>query len=480
MNERELTRRDLLKTFGQGAAILALSGCALRSTQSEEPRPPNIVFILVDDLGWSDLGCYGSQVYETPNTDRLASEGLMFTDFYAAAPVCSPTRASILTGRYPVRTGITTYLLSPQRDPDHVAHHLDLDEYTLAEALGDKGYTTGYFGKWHLGYGMDHWADKQGFDTAKGGMDLPWAWKACYPDRDPPMKKGHTRFFSPYHLTHLDNGPEGEYLTDRLTTETIRFIEENREHLFFAMLSFHTVHTPLQAKPEVVDRYRCKIESIGLDKKAESRKKEKEYQNNPDYAAMVHHMDENVGRLLQRLDELGLKENTVVVFTSDNGGKGSVTSNRPLKGAKHNLNEGGIRVPLIVRWPGRIEAPGRSECPLVSTDFFPTILDMVGCSLIEAQHRDGISFKPILLGQEMEVPRDAIYWHYPHSRNESAIRMGDFKLLHFHETGRSELYNLRDDIGESKDLSTLHPDLARSLLEQLQDWQQSVGVRLEK
>jgi arylsulfatase A-like enzyme len=372
--------------------------------------------------------------------------------------------------------GLTTYLLSPERDPDHVSNHLEPGEFTLAEALKAQGYATGYFGKWHLGYANEHWAGVQGFDVAKGGMDLPWAWRACYPDREPPMKKGHTRFFSPHHLTHLENGPEGEYLTDRLTSETIGFIEDNRDRPFFAFLSFHTVHTPLQAKPEVVEKYRRKIQSMGLDQKKETNKKEKHYQNNPHYAAMVHHMDENVGRLLQRLAELGQEENTVVIFTSDNGGKGSVTSNFPLKGAKHNLNEGGIRVPLIVKWPGRILARSRSAATLVSNDFYPTLLDLAGCPLIPDQHCDGVSFSQHLLGKK-QAPRQEIYWHYPHNRNESAVRIGDFKLLHFHESGKSELYNLQTDVGEKDDLSAHRLELSKSMLNKLKEWQKKVSAR---
>jgi len=454
-------------------------------TTDESPKAgkPNIVLILVDDLGWSDVSYNGSKVYETPHVDRLSRQGMVFTDFYAAGPVCSPTRASILTGKYPARTGITTYLLSPQRDPKHVAHHLALEEVTIAEALKKHGYATGYFGKWHLGYRNEHWAGRQGFDVAKGGIDLPWAWKLCYPDREPPTSKTwpkkHTRFFSPYHLTHLENGPDGEYLTDRLTSETTRFIEQSQstEQPFFAFLSFHTVHTPLQPKQHVLEKYQQKINTMGLDGKKEKNAREKQWQNNARYAAMVHHMDENVGRLMDALRRMKLEENTIVIFTSDNGGKGSVTSNRPLRGAKHNLQEGGIRVPLIVRWPGKIKAASRSGCPLISNDLYPTLLDLAGCPLQPQQHVDGISFKQILLGGERQPGRECLYWHYPHGRNEGAVRMGDYKLLHFYKTGKTELYNLGEDIGESRDVSGEQPQRTEQMLKKLQQWQRSVGAR---
>ena len=443
---------------------------------------PNVVFILVDDLGWADVECFNDRTtYETPGVDRLAAQGMMFTDFYSAGPVCSPTRASIMTGKYPARLRITRHLLTPKLDPPHMANHLELGEWTIAEAFNSGGYATGYFGKWHLGYKNEHWASHQGFDVAKGGIDIPPAWELCYPDRTPPTRetwrKGHTRFFSPHHLTHLENGPEGEYLTERLTDETIRFVEQNKDRPFFVFLSFHTVHTPLEAKPQVVEKYDKKIKAMGLDKKKERNRSEKQYQNNPDYAAMVHHMDENVGRLLERLDDLGLAADTIVVFTSDNGGKGSVTSNLPLKGMKHNLYEGGIRVPLVVRWPGKIKGGSRCAHPLISNDFYPTLLDLADLPLEPQQHVDGVSFKPILLGQRNDLNREALYWHYPHSRNEGAVRQGEHKLLYRYETGAAELYNLAEDVGETRDLSADAPELTQRMTRMLEQWHQSVGAR---
>jgi len=465
------------------AIFVAFFVSALPDAIAASADRPNVVFILVDDLSWSDLSYNGSEVYETPNVDRLSKQGMVFTDFYSAGPVCSPTRASIMTGKYPARTGITTYLISPDRDASHVTPHLPLEEFTIAEAFKKNGYATGYIGKWHLGYKNEHWAANQGFDVAKGGIDLPRAWALCYPDCEPPTAKTwpktHTRFFSPYHLTHLENGPDGEYLTERLTDETVHFIEQHKDRPFIAFLSFHTVHTPLQAKPEVVEKYRKKIKALGLDAKKEENRRERQFQNNANYAAMVQHMDENVGRLLDRLDELRLADNTIVVFTSDNGGKGSVTSNLPLRGMKHNLYEGGIRVPLIVRWPGKVAAGSRNGFPLITNDLYPTLLDLVGCPREPRQHVDGVSFRNVLLGDAQTTSREAIFWHYPHSRQEAAVRMGRYKLLHFFNTDRIELYNLEADIGERNDLSKTKLELAERLFAMLKRWQRDVGARFE-
>ncbi len=447
---------------------------------------PNVLFILVDDLGWSDVSYNGNRVYETPHVDRLARQGMVLTDFYSAGPVCSPTRASILTGKAPARLGLTTWLYTPEKDPPFVTHHLPLEEFTIAEALSEAGYATGYFGKWHLGYKREHWAAHQGFATAKGGIDSPHAWKLAWPDRELPLPEKHTRFFSPYHMTHLENGSDGEYLTERLTDETIAFIEQHsasrdsRSEPFFAFLSFHTVHTPLEPKAEKIEKYKKKIAALGLDSQQEENRREKSFQNNAAYAGMVEHMDENVGRLLLRLDELKLSDNTIVVWTSDNGGKGSVTSNLPLRGMKHNLYEGGIRVPTIIRWPGRIASDSRNSTPLISTDFFPTLLALTGCPLRKKQHADGVSFSDVLLGEHDSVERDALFWHYPHNRHEAVVREGRYKLLHRFKEDRVELYDLETDIGEHTDLSEQQPKLAARLLGRLKQWQKTVGAKFEK
>ncbi len=471
-----------LKSRAQIVILIILGGLILPACtgEGEEKAQPNFVFVLVDDLSWSDLSYNGSEVYETPNVDKLASQGMVFSDFYSGGPVCSPTRSSILTGKYTARTGITTYLINPERDAEYVTHQLPLAELTIAEALKEQNYATGYFGKWHLGYSKKHWAANQGFDTAIGGMDLPQAWAIAYPDVEPPnldRTKGHVRFFSPHHLTFMKNGPEGEYLTERLTNETIRFIRDNKDKPFLAYLSFHTVHTPLQAKEEVVKKYTEKIHKMGMDTLTEKDPAEKAYQNNPHYAAMVHHMDENVGRLMDAVEEMGLDENTVFIFTSDNGGKGSVTSNLPLKGMKHNLDEGGIRVSTIIRWTGKVEAGSVCKLPLISNDFYPTMLDLANAPLKPEQHMDGISIKDVLLGASAEVQRDAIYWHYPHSRMEGAVRKGDFKLIYYYETGEVRLYNLRDDIGELNDLAASQPELKEEMLAMLKNWLKEVDAK---
>ncbi|HEC42959.1 MAG TPA: DUF4976 domain-containing protein [Bacteroides sp.] len=471
-----------LKSRAEIVILIFLGGLILPACtgEGEEKVQPNFVFVLVDDLSWSDLSYNGSKVYETPNVDKLATQGMVFSDFYSGGPVCSPTRSSILTGKSTARTGITTYLITPERDAEYVTHALPLEEFTIAEALKEQNYATGYFGKWHLGYSQEHWAANQGFDTAIGGLDSKHAWAIAYPDVDPPddvKYDRHIRFFSPHHMTHMEDGPEGEYLTERLTNETIRFIRDNKDKPFLAYLSYHTVHTPLQAKEEVVKKYTEKIHNMGMDTLTEKNPAEKAHQNNPNYAAMVQHMDENVGRLMGAVEEMGLNENTVFIFTSDNGGKGSVTSNLPLKGMKHNLDEGGIRVATIIRWTGKVEAGSVCKLPLISDDFYPTMLDLANAPLKPEQHMDGISLKDVLLGASSEVSRDAIYWHYPHSRMEGAIRKGDFKLIYYYETEEARLYNLRDDIGELNDLAASHPELKEEMLAMLKSWLKEVGAK---
>jgi arylsulfatase A-like enzyme len=363
--------------------------------------------------------------------------------------------------------------LRPERDVDYIENQLNLSEFTMAEAFQQAGYKTGYFGKWHLGYEEKHWATHQGFDVAIGGMDLDWAWQLAHPNKVAPMvdrSKGHLRFFSPHHLTFMENGPEGEYLTDRLTNETIKFIEENKDEPFFAFLSFHTVHTPLQVKEIKLNKYTEKINNLGLIGNNSMAYGSRQHQNLPEYAAMVEHMDENVGRLLKSLKELNLEENTIIVFTSDNGGKNSVTSNAPLRGAKHNLYEGGVRSPLIVRWKGKTTANSLSHEVTVSTDFFPTFLDLAGLPLLKEHHQDGVSFKENLFEVNSALDREAIYFHYPHGVFQGAIRMGDYKLVVNYKTGVDELFNLSTDIGEGNNLISIQPEIYQNLRNKLKEW----------
>ncbi|TNF43286.1 MAG: DUF4976 domain-containing protein [Bacteroidetes bacterium] len=447
---------------------------------------PNVLFILVDDLGWADLGHSGSIFYETPNIDKMASEGFVFTDAYAACPVCSPSRAAIMSGKYPTRLNLTDYIpgnqyYGPHKDQKLVSHpfnlQLELDEYTLAEALKDAGYKTFFAGKWHLGEEEKYYPNHQGFDINKGGNNT-----------------GHPAggYFSPWKNPQLEDGKDGEYLTDRLTDETIGFIKKNKDNPFFAYLSFYTVHLPMQGKPEKVEKYQNKLAEMNYSGEEFIKRNDtfyKQWQNMPHYAAMVESMDENVGRVLQVLEQENLSENTIVVFTSDNGGMSTSnitdnipTTNLPLRAGKGYLYEGGIRVPLIFWWPEKIKAGSTTDFPVTGTDFYPTLLDLAGIKLIPEQHADGISLKPLLEGQTMD--ERPIFWHYPHysgglgGRPSGAVRMGDYKLIEFFEDNRIELFNLKVDIKEKTDLAEANPEKAEELIQLLHQWRKDVGAQM--
>jgi arylsulfatase A-like enzyme len=454
--------------------------------------PPNFVFILIDDLGWKDLGCFGSEYYETPNLDRLASEGMCFTDAYASCPVCSPTRASVLSGKYPATVGVTDWIdwgnyVHPARgkliDVPYI-DHLPLEEKSLAAALKEGGYNTWHVGKWHLG-GEPYYPDKHGFDVNVAGCE----WGA--------PRHG---YFSPYDIPTLENGAEGEYLTDRLTDEAIQLIEHNDGKPFFLNLWYYSVHTPIQAKQETIERFEARARAMGLDQiepfeegdffpcehKKDQRIVRRLIQSNPTYAAMVYNLDENIGRLLEAIGRAGKAENTVVIFTSDNGGlataEGSPTSNAPLSEGKGWMYEGGTREPLIVRWPGVVEAGSQCSVPVTSTDFYPTMLQAAGLDLIPEQHCDGVSLLPLLKGAD-SLERDAIFWHYPHYGNQggtpgSSVRTGDHKLIEFFEDGHIELYNLREDIGEERDLADSEPQVAQQLQDMLVRWREKVQAKI--
>ncbi|HNR35095.1 MAG TPA: sulfatase [Candidatus Hydrogenedentes bacterium] len=477
-----LSRRDFLKAAGLGAACWA--GHAW-SAESPAVRRPNFVFILVDDLGWRDLGCFGSTFYETPHLDRLANEGVRFTSAYAACPVCSPTRASIMTGKYPARLGTTDYFGAPQ--PDKVAHHwtqnkpllpapyldrLPLEEITIAEALKEAGYSTFFAGKWHLG-GDGFLPEEQGFDINKGGHRFG----------GPPGG-----YFSPYKNPKLESGPPGEHLPARLAEETVRFMREHKDGPFLAYLSFYSVHVPLQAREDLKAKYEKKAAALDSQEPVWGREGDRDVrmvQSHPVYAGMVEAMDQAVGNVLNALDELGIADNTIVFFMSDNGGlstaEGHATSNLPLRGGKGWLYEGGIREPMIVKWPG-VAQPG-TVCgePVISTDFYPTMLDMAGLPAKPRQHVDGMSFAGLLKGGK-RPKRDALYWHYPHYGNQggtpgAAIRAGDWKLIEFFEERPPELYNLREDLSEKRNMASEKPEKVRTLRAMLHRWQKDVGAR---
>ncbi len=452
------------------------------------PARPNIVLILVDDLGWRDVGCYGSAFYETPHLDRLAAQGMRFTDAYAAAPVCSPTRASLLTGRYPARLGLTNYIGGSGRgrllDAPYI-DHLPAEETSLAQALRDAGYATWHVGKWHLGQRASY-PDRHGFDVNIGGS----AW-------------GHPRhgYWSPWGIETLPDGPAGSYLTDHLTDQAIRLVRGHRDgQPFFLNLWHYAVHTPIQAPEHLVAKYQAKARRLGLDRlavleegepfpcehKRQQRVVRRRLQSDPVYAAMVENLDANVGRLLQALEETRQARRTIVIFTSDNGGlataEGSPTCNAPLAEGKGWTYDGGVREPLLVRWPGVVRAGAVSEVPITSPDLYPTLLEAAGLPPRPEQHLDGLSLWPLLRGRGL-LPERAIFWHYPHYGNQggtpaSAIRLGEHKLIEFFEDGRRELYNLRRDISEAHNLFGAEPELADSLGAMLERWRQSVEARI--
>ncbi len=477
------SRRDFLKQ----ATLTGLAAALTPLTAPAQTARPNLLFILADDLGWKDLGCYGSTFYETPNLDRLAATGMRFTDAYAACPVCSPTRASILSGKYPARMATTDWFGAPQ--PDTAKNHkgtrfkpllpapytpeLPLEEISLAEAVKAQGYHTFFAGKWHLGHEAFH-PEHQGFDVNKGGHH-----------KGSPHPGG---YFAPYGNPKLSDGPEGEHLPERLARETNAFIDSHKEDNFLAYLSFYSVHTPLQGREDLVEKYKKKKAALGDLEPIwgeEGERKLRLVQEHAVYAAMVEAMDAAIGTVLDHLEATGLAENTVVVFMSDNGGlstsEGHPTSNLPLRAGKGWLYEGGIREPMLIRAPG-VTAPG-SVCsePVTSTDFYPTLLDLARLPQLPEQHVDGTSLVPLLKG-EAALERDAIYWHYPHYGNQggtpgAAIREGDWKLIEYFEDKPRELFNLARDMGETKNLIDSHPDIAQRLQDKLDRWQKDVGAR---
>jgi len=463
------------------AAPAAERNCAPRDATA---APPNIVFFLADDLGYRDLGCYGSTFYETPHLDRLASQGARFTNAYAACPVCSPTRAAVLTGRYPTRAGVTDYINPEGRNqpeqwnrntrllPAPYKDRLALEEFTLAEAFHAAGYATMHAGKWHLGP-EGFYPENQGFDVNRGGIEHGGPY-------------GGKRYFSPYNNPRLSDGPPGEHLPDRLASEVARFIGEHRDQPFFVYFPFYSVHTPLMARDDLRKKYEAKRARLGLEEKfgREGERDVRLVQEHAVYAGMVEALDQAVGKVLGALDDLGLSDRTIVVFTSDNGGlstsEGWPTSNYPLRAGKGWLYEGGVREPLLVRWPGAVKPGAVIDDPVISVDFYPTFLEAAGVASPAGRHLDGVSLVGLLKGGP-PLPARTLYWHYPHYGNQGgapggAVREGRWKLVEWFEDQSIELYDLEHDLAEQHNLAGDHPEIAEKLRDKLHAWQRETGA----
>lgn len=457
-----------------GFLLFAVLSWSVRDSvlRGEEADRVNLVLFLIDDLGWKDLGCYGSDYYHTPSVDKLAAQGVRFTNAYSACAVCSPTRAAILTGKHPARLMLTEWLPSGRWSPraklrsGRFLRALPLEEKTLAEALREKGYRTCIVGKWHLGGEPFNTARHHGFDVAIAANDHGNPGNFFYP------YKGRwsiptTQLSARWQV--LPGGEPGEYLTDRLTDEAVAFIKENRQRNFFLYLSHYAVHTPLQAKKEMVAKY----EAVPKDKR----------RGRPVYAAMVESVDQSVRRVLATLDELDLADDTLVIFTSDNGGFAGATRHEPLRGNKGSYYEGGIRVPLIIRWPGKAKAGAECRTPVISMDLYPTCLTAAGLPPHPPQHRDGLDLRPLLAGGEA-LDRDALHWHYPHYNGHpyavpsSVIRKGDWKLIETFDPKGFQLYHLGKDLSETTDLIERHPEKLAELRQDLEAWRQEVDAEL--
>ena len=441
---------------------------------AEKPKLPNVVVFLVDDLGYMDIGANNPDCfYDTPHIDRLAKSGMRFTDGYAANPVCSPTRYSLMTGKYPTRVRATNYFSGTREGkfkPAEMINHMPLEETTLAQMLKTKGYATFFAGKWHLGKSEEYYPQNRGFDINIGG------WKNGGPYTG-------KKYFAPFKNPQMEDKPSDTHLPKRLADETAAFINDHKDKPFLAYLSFYSVHTPLMGRPDLVEKYKKKAARINGNAFAEeeqvlpikAKRKVRTLQKHAVYAAMVEAMDEAVGLVLDQLETSGLADNTIVIFTSDNGGlstsEGSPTSNVPLRGGKGWVYEGGIREPWLVRYPGVTKAGSESAEPICSIDLFPTVAAAAGLTV---EHKiDGVDLLPALTGQSLN--RDAPFWHYPHYPNQGgfpggAIREGEWKLLERYEDGRVHLYNLKDDVGEKNDLASQHPERVEHMRKSLHRW----------
>ncbi|MEC8653614.1 MAG: sulfatase-like hydrolase/transferase [Planctomycetota bacterium] len=447
-------------------------------------QPKNVVVFLVDDLGFMDIGANNPDcLYDTPNIDRLARSGMRFTDGYAACPVCSPTRFAMMTGRYPSRADATNYFMGRRAEtfrPAEARDRMELDERTIAEELKDRGYATFFAGKWHLGPTSEYWPERQGFDVNKGG----WSKGGPY---------GPGKYFVPYGNPRLEDGDAGEHLPARLAEETCRFVEDNQGEPFLAYLSFYSVHTPLVGRKDLIKKYRRRIAStpqggpeFGEEEQVfltERKRRVRLLQRHATYAAMVEAMDLAVGRVLDKIDSLGLAEDTIVVFTSDNGGlstsEGAPTSNVPLRGGKGWMYEGGIREPWIWRVPGVTKPGSTSAVPTCSVDLLPTLLELTGAAPVSHQV-DGVSVAAALRGGDL--PERPLFWHYPHYGNQggfpaSAVRLGRYKLIERLEDGRVHLYDLVNDVGERSDLAEQQPERVERMRQLLHDWYREVDAK---
>jgi len=466
--------------------LITLMLAGLTACESEEPETvtkPNVLFILADDLGYHDLSCMGSQYYETPNIDRIAESGMIFTDGYASCQVCSPSRASIMSGKSPARHGITDWIGARTGEewrkagrfnmllPPEYVHNLPQEYVTLPEAMKEAGYKTFFTGKWHLG-SEGSWPTDHGFDINRGGWD-----------KGSPIGG----YFSPWENPTLENKIEGENLSMRLAKETVSFLQENKDTSFFAYLSFYAVHGPIQTTQEKWAKYRQKAEEMGIAETGFEMGRFlpiRQVQDNPVYAGLVEAMDDAVGLVLDALEEMELDENTIIIFTSDNGGVAAgdafATSNLPLRAGKGYQFEGGIREPYFIKVPGLTTGGTKTSIPVTGTDFYPTILDLVGVELKPDEHQDGRSLVPVLEGGTLsERP---LFWHYPHYGNQggepsSIIREGDWKLIHYYEDGREELYNLKEDLEETNNVATVHPEIVEELSKKLFAYLNEVGAR---
>jgi len=460
MLNNNCSRRKFIRNLGLGAVALNLPRLSLFA--SESTRRPNIIFILADDLGWAELGCYGNTFNETPNLDKLAKEGMRFTDAYAAAPVCSPYRAALVTGQYPARVGITDYLRPNDKN------HLSTQYITIAEALKNTGYATGIIGKWHLTGYANHGAKE--FPPAMHGFD-----EIIVSEN---RGIGGGSYFHPYHFNReiQKRLPGKEYLVDRCNLEAVEYIERHKDGPFFLYLSHYAVHTKLNGKPKLV---------VEFEKKPDAGKGPKASRNNPHLAAQLKSIDEGLGMIVKKLDELGLSDDTVLVFAGDNGGEGRVTSNAPLRAGKSTLYEGGIRVPLIVRYTKTVPAGTVCRMPTSNIDFYPMLCQLAGARPDSKQHVDGVSLLPLLKNPQAPLRRDELYWHYPLDKphflgghSSGAIRKGDWKLIEYFDADRKELYNLKDDISEKNNLAGKNPEKLAELQGLLKAWRKDVGAKI--